>query len=82
VRLFGVVAAVRVCGVYLGSAPVVTASTVPDLSAFKEKRNEKVWECDCGGQLFYLRAKPEGYLECKDCSRMLRNLVWGMRNEA
>ena len=34
----------------------------------KDKRVEKVWTCDCGGQVFYLHVTGE--CECRECKLM------------
>jgi rubredoxin len=41
---------------------------------FKEKRKELVWECTCGGQLFFLNI--DGSIACRSCNRTRTSLSW------
>ena len=51
---------------------------VVDMASYRPKRNEMVWECRCGGQLFYLCADSME-VECKSCKQVMTKLVWGER---
>lgn len=44
-----------------------------DVLEFKDKRTQKVWECECGGQVFYLISSGE--VECAECKLTSRS-IW------
>jgi len=52
----------------------------------KEKRIISVWECYCGGQVFW--AREDGRLECDECRTLVRGLYlsnippWAQEDDA
>lgn len=50
---------------------------VTDLSQFRKKRAEYVFQCPCGGQHFYLLV--DGSIECRSCDRIIQKIEWNYR---
>ena len=48
---------------------------VVSLENYRSKKPEHVWECNCGGQLFYLH--DDGGIECRSCKTIKTTLLWG-----
>jgi len=57
------------------SKDIIDLKTVRD--GLVEKANEKVFQCKCGGQLFWL----VGWMgiQCRSCNTILESLCWGHR---
>lgn len=43
---------------------------VTNIGDWKEKRNDLVWECECGCQKYYIR-DINGELECTKCGKII-----------
>jgi hypothetical protein len=48
---------------------------VTALEKYRTKKPEHVWECNCGGQLFWLN--KDGTIECRSCKTVKTSLLWG-----
>jgi len=55
-------------------------SVVTDLSNFRLKKPEYVWECSCGGQHFYLNL--DGSIQCRSCKLIRETIEWCYREPA
>ena len=59
-------------------AELVSEERVVELSDFRKKREELVFECsDCTSQLFYLN--HDGTIECRGCKRIMESIEWRYR---
>jgi hypothetical protein len=54
-----------------------TTAVVTDLANFRVKKPELVWECNCGGQHFYLNL--DGTIQCRSCKLIRETIEWGYR---
>jgi hypothetical protein len=57
-------------------------SNVTDISKFRSKKTERVLECKCGSQLFYLHyCEPglTGRIQCRLCDSFYTDKCWGYR---
>lgn len=52
---------------------------VTDLNQFRSKKPEMIWECQCGGQHFYLN--NDGTIECRSCKRINETIEWIFRGQ-
>jgi hypothetical protein len=50
---------------------------VTEIEKFRKKKAEMVWECDCGGQHFYLNR--DGTIECRSCKQIRESIEWVFR---
>lgn len=48
---------------------------IAKLENYRHKKPEHVWECNCGGQLFYLH--KDSTIECRSCKTIRTTLLWG-----
>lgn len=48
------------------------------MADFKAKKPELVWECSCGGQMFYLNV--DGTIQCRSCRLVRESIEWVYRN--
>lgn len=62
------------------SAELVKDGDPIDLSKFRKKRMEYVWECSCGSQHFYLHR--DGTIECRSCKLVKEQIEWIFRGQA
>lgn len=53
-------------------------SEVINLSDFREKKPEFVFECICGSQLFFLHF--DGTIECRSCKLIREHIEWVYRS--
>lgn len=44
---------------------------------YRPKKQPEVWECECGGQRFWLQ--KDGFVVCTACGRERPTLIWGYR---
>lgn len=54
-----------------------TGASVTHLENYRPKKVEEVWECECGGQKFWLN--KDGAIMCTGCARERTTLIWGYR---
>ncbi len=52
-------------------------SEIIELKNFRLKKPEFVWECNCGGQMFYLNI--DGTIECRSCKLVRETIEWCYR---
>jgi hypothetical protein len=45
----------------------------------RPKKPERVWECRCGSQHFYLN--HDGTIECRSCKLICEDLQWILRKQ-
>lgn len=50
---------------------------VVEIAEFQVKRPEWVFECRCGGQLFFLL--HDGTIECRSCKLVSQRIEWTYR---
>ena len=50
---------------------------VVELKGFRKKKPELVWECSCGGQMFYLNR--DGTITCRSCNLIREAIEWCYR---
>jgi len=55
-----------------------TDDKVVKLENYKTKKPDLIWECNCGGQLFWLH--KDGAVECRDCKTVKSTLRWGLNS--
>jgi hypothetical protein len=51
--------------------------SITNIQDFKAKKPELVWECQCGGQHFYLNL--DGTVECRSCKLIRESIEWNYR---
>jgi hypothetical protein len=54
----------------------ILPETIVQLDQFRPKKPDLVWECNCGGQRFYLNMDKS--CTCVACGTVRTSLIWGM----